>query len=301
MEIDEELGEYLNMGVSEFSVRWSERFGRDGMSDIRIRIPNFVVFFPSLVALILGMLWIHISNRISGSLSALECQNSLHSTHSLRLQNEIEVDLLTILAVITERFNADEIQYWISPGAALLSLEMKDKNGDDNGIQLELSPFHDGLDLSVLTQDSTRILMILGTLFEFGIEVVETHYGLRIFHQSGIVNVLTDYKIPFLDIMFMKQLELKESVGGNVANRNQILVNDCCTCDRSSVSICNKKLCTCRICWFYENEIFPLRNAFLNRQNSIHISIPHNISLILLPNYDQDQTMNSNFHMIDLV
>jgi len=229
-----------------------------------------------------------------------------------------EATLIGLVAEVAGVLERESVEFWVSPGAALVSareaMEMGPRNCEEH--KLEFSASHEALDLGVWQDDTPKLLLAaLDLRINRRIHAIETHFGMRFFYadEAGIEADFTEnisdsfryeFRVPFVDLDFHRRELLQ--LGGDPPGQSECAVSYCCDCDPVLVSTCTKKLCGCRVCWHPLRELFPLQRASLraasvlgsNRAERVSLRVPRKLELVLLPRHADDAVIARDFHQV---
>lgn len=148
--------------------------------------------------------------------------------------------LQVLLADVADALDNNKVTFWLQPGLGLLP----PKNLSFDG---RLTPYHHGVDLAAYQSQLMRIVLAQTDLQPYGIVVVESFFGLRLFPLGGYQDDRYDFRTPFVDIVYMNE------------DKSQV-VSGCCDCGNVMLSACTKKTCGCEVCSIKREKLFPLRD-----------------------------------------
>lgn len=170
--------------------------------------------------------------------------------------------LSQLLATVSDALDEAKVSHWLLPGLGLLPPTLPTSDG-------RLNPWQEGIDLGVYQNDQMRVLLAQSSLQAVGIVAVESYFGIRLFHISGLGDDRYDFRVPFVDILLLKEEE-------------EHVLSYCCDCAPVTISACTKKTCGCLVCAATIDEMFPLRHVRIEGVRR-SISGPRDMTSLMLP------------------
>lgn len=177
------------------------------------------------------------------------------------------ITLNQVLSIVTAALEDEHVMYWLLPGLQLLPPSIQTTSKILKG---KLSPHREGVHIAVPQKHIMSVALALSKMQQPLIKAVESHYGLRLFPESGHQKPLYDYCTPFVDIIYFKE-------------QKDRYVSNCCDCKPVPTGPCSKKTCDCLVCVVHMHHLLPLTYINIEGVESA-LRAPRNVSELFLSN-----------------
>lgn len=144
-----------------------------------------MLIFAILIILIFLLILVMLSNSA----------NNLNNYEEFKQTNEKTVKAIYYMLYVIDKLLYDnDVEYWIDGGTLLGAVRNKG-----------LIPWDDDADIEIMEKDIDKLNNLIYQLEEYGLELMETWFGYKIFPIDGKPIKGFPWKYPFIDIFVMKE------------------------------------------------------------------------------------------------